>query len=125
MAQVGTVGSFLYNLSLSVYYLAVLKFNMKERDISRKVEPFLHVIPNGFSIATGIFLAVNKQYAPLQNAHACWVGVYPPGCLGNPDVICERGNAKTPIYANFLTIIPFCTTYFFLVSIMMVVIGGE
>lgn len=95
---------------------------MKEKDIAKKLELWLHLIPNGFSIATAIFLAVEKQYAPLQNNHACWVGVYPQGCLVNPDVKCERGSAKTPIYAKFLAVIPVCTTYFLIVAIMMVIL---
>ncbi|GFH50385.1 hypothetical protein CTEN210_06861 [Chaetoceros tenuissimus] len=110
--QVGAMGSILYNGSLSVYYLAVVTLNMKEKDIARRLELWLHLIPNGWAIATAIFLAAKRQYAPLGNQHVCWIGVYPQGCLGNPDVDCERGSLKTPLYAKAVAIIPFFITYF-------------
>ncbi|GFH57039.1 hypothetical protein CTEN210_13515 [Chaetoceros tenuissimus] len=122
MQQVGSLASLLYNLSLSVYYLAILKYNMREKDIAKKLEPFLHIIPNGFALGSGIFLAIEKQYAPLQNAHTCWLGVYPQGCLGNLDVECERGSSKTLTYAKWLGVIPFCATYFVMIVAMMVII---
>ena len=122
MQQVGAMGCILYNGSLSVYYLAILKFNMKDKDIAKKLEPWLHLIPNGFSIATAIFLAVDKQYAPLSNQHTCWIGIYPQGCLGNPDIECERGSMNTPMYAKALAIIPFFITYFAVLVITIVVL---
>ncbi|GFH44284.1 predicted protein [Chaetoceros tenuissimus] len=95
---------------------------MKERDIARKVEPWIHVVPNGFAIASAIFLLAKSQYAPLPEKHICWIGAYSQGCIGDPDVECERGSAKTPIYGNFLAVIPFFIAYFLVFAIMMIII---
>ena len=95
---------------------------MKEKDIARKLEPWLHLIPNGFSIVTAIFLAAKRQYAPLSNQHICWIGVYPQGCLGNPDEECHRGSLKTPLYAKALAVIPFFMTYFSVLVITIIML---
>ncbi|GFH50374.1 hypothetical protein CTEN210_06850 [Chaetoceros tenuissimus] len=106
MQQVGAVGSILYNGALSVYYLAVVTFNMKEKEIARKLEPWLHLIANGFAIGSGIFLAFKRQFAPLGNQIKCWVATYPMFCgRDNPDE-CVRGSPYTRLYANCLALLP-------------------
>lgn len=80
------------------------------------------MIPNGFAFGTGIFLAAKGQYAPLLNQHVCYIGIYPPGCLGNPDVDCQRGSLKTPFYAKVLAIIPLFVTYFLAIVITIIIL---
>lgn len=90
MAQLGLSGSIFYTFSLSLYYFALIKFNKKEKDISKKCfEYMLHFFPNEFAIITAIFLAVKRQYGPLVDGHGCYLGVYPKICLADPDVECE------------------------------------
>lgn len=122
MQQLGGLGCVLYNLSLGVYNLAAIKLQMKERDIAKKLEPWIHIVPNGFAIASTVFLLAKSQYAPLPEQHICWIGAYPQGCIGDPDVECERGSAKTPIYAAFLAVLPFFVAYFLVFAIMMIII---
>ncbi|GFH55544.1 hypothetical protein CTEN210_12020 [Chaetoceros tenuissimus] len=122
MVQIGFAGSAFYTLSLAIYYVAIIKFNRKEKDISNKLfEYILHSIPNSFAIISGIFLAVKRQYGPLAENHACWLGIHPRNCLTDPDVECERGSHMTIIeYAKWVFVIPFMLIYFLVFCTMMI-----
>lgn len=54
-----------YTISLSFYYLCVIKYGMKSDVMTRRVEPLLHFIP----IFSGLLLAIipffTKSYNPL------------------------------------------------------------
>ncbi|GFH61680.1 hypothetical protein CTEN210_18156 [Chaetoceros tenuissimus] len=122
IAQLGLSGSIFYTFSLSLYYVAIIKFNKKEKDISKKLfEYMLHFFPNGFAIITAIFLAVKRQYGPLADGHGCYLGVYPKNCLADPDVECERGGLMTIEYAKWFAVIPFLMIYFLVVGTMVIV----
>ena len=58
----GIVGSCLYNTSLSVYYVSVIKFGVKDKDFKRKIEFWCHFIPNAFAICSSIFLQVGGYF---------------------------------------------------------------
>ncbi|GFH61821.1 hypothetical protein CTEN210_18297 [Chaetoceros tenuissimus] len=120
LQQLGGLGCIFYNLSLSVYYVAIMKFHMKEKEIiAKKLEFWIHFIPNSFAIMSSIFLYAKRQYAPLTNQHLCWVGTYPQGCLDDPEKMeCIRGDNSTAYYAEFLLVIPFFVVYFFIFIIM-------
>jgi hypothetical protein len=47
------ISSPLYNVSLSVYYLLVIRYSWKEEDL-RKIEPWLHVLPVGWAASTAL-----------------------------------------------------------------------
>lgn len=57
----GSTGSILYNVSLSVYYVSVIKFNIKEKAFW-KVELWCHLVPNVFAISTSIFLLTHQYF---------------------------------------------------------------
>jgi hypothetical protein len=40
-----TICALYYNFALCVYYLCVIKYSMRDRDFSRKIEPWLHISP--------------------------------------------------------------------------------
>ena len=62
LVQMGIVGSSLYNVSLSVYYVSVIKFGVKDKDFRRKIEFWCHFIPNAFAICSSIFLQVGGYF---------------------------------------------------------------
>ncbi|GFH55547.1 hypothetical protein CTEN210_12023 [Chaetoceros tenuissimus] len=122
MIHCGFAGSVFYTLSLAIYYVAVIKFNKKDKDISNKpFEYILHLVPNCFAIISCIFLAVKHEYGPLASGHACWLGVHPKNCLTDPDVECERGSLMTLQYAKWLAVIPFLLIYMLVFCTMMIV----
>ena len=122
MQHIGGSGCIFYNLSLAIYHVAVVKFQMKEKEIAKKLEPLIHILPNGFAIVTAVFLSLKHTYAPLPEQHLCWIGVYPQACISDPDIECVRGGQMTPAYAKNLAIIPLFIVYFFVVLITMTIV---
>ena len=62
VAQMGMTGSVLYNCSLSVYYVSVIKFGVKDKEFKRKMEFLCHFVPNVFAISSSIFLQVGGYF---------------------------------------------------------------
>lgn len=78
-----------YSLSLAVFYLGVIKYNMKDAKFAHKIEPYLHGFTNLFSWVSAIFLISTGSF---NNAgYGCWIAPYPEGCVHDPDVECIRG----------------------------------
>jgi hypothetical protein len=120
--QVGT-GSFVYSAMLMLYYVLMIRFGLKEETISRKVEPFMHIIPIGYHIGTGILGLVWEVYNPA-GLH-CWVAPYPQGCHEDPKMECERGGDHVELFGLWLLTIPIliwtCLLCLFLLVVAMTV----
>jgi hypothetical protein len=58
----GATGSALYNGSLSVYFVAVIKFGMKDKTFKRKLEFWCHFIPSAYAIGSSIFLQAGGYF---------------------------------------------------------------
>lgn len=86
---IGWVGAPLYNFGLCIYYLFISKYAMRESTFSKKVEPFLHLVPFLYTFSTATFFAIRGLYH--NNGAFCFLSPYPRGCLQNPNVDCERG----------------------------------
>jgi len=124
----GSTGSILYKVSLSVYYASVIKFNIKEKAFRRKVELWCHLIPNAFAISTSVFLQTHHYFNSVgkcdaqmidlnvehQRWHvllltflsdnACWISASPISCLTDPDVPCIRGDTMAIEYRKWLAL---------------------
>jgi hypothetical protein len=80
--------SIVYNLSLTIFFLMVVRYGWKESQIKKRVEFWLHFVPFlvGWSTATaGLFLKLFNAFG-----WTCWINSYPLGCTDNVD--CERGD---------------------------------
>lgn len=87
--QVGGIGTITYTLSLSIFYICIIKYNMREIDFQKKYEPYLHFIPNVCAWASGIYLLVAGYF---NNAgESCWIASYPQNCINDADTDCIRG----------------------------------
>ena len=79
----GVTGSMLYNCSLSVYFVSVIKFGVKDKAFQRKIEFWCHFIPNAFALSSSIFLQVGGYFNSLTGEsinvvcclHVCYVGI--------------------------------------------------
>jgi len=84
----GVLGPF-YNCALCFYYLAVVRYNMSDNDIRKKLEPFLHGVPFIWSVASATYAVAVKAVNP--NVVYCWINQAPYTCLVDPNIPCERG----------------------------------
>jgi hypothetical protein len=69
------VSSPLYNATLSLYYLLMVRYNWKERDLV-KIEPIIHGIPICFGLGTAIAAAALNVYGSVD--WLCWINPNPP-----------------------------------------------
>ena len=106
----GVNGSVCYSLSLSVYFLLVVRYGWTEVKIKRYTEPLFHIIPIIYSFAISIFIVTTKNYNP--SGVVCWVEDDPVGCQDDPEVECKSfGNiiivkyfaAAAPLLVFFLS----------------------
>ena len=104
---VGSMAAPLYNCSLCLYYLAVLKFNKKDEYIKEKIEPFLHAVPILFSLIGGFTILGLKAFNP--NMTYCFIG---------PDPTCDDVNCDRIKDSNLLFIIFSAAPYIVLPSII-------
>lgn len=104
--------SILYNVSLSIYFLLIVRYQIKETTLASCFEPLCHVFIVGVMgavFAAGIPLEI---YNPLFGG-TCWAAAYPPGCATSDDgSSCTRGGTAGRIYGEGLHIayiLLFCT----------------
>jgi hypothetical protein len=123
----------MYSFSLNLYYLCIIKYNMREKRFQRKIEPFIHIIPAVWSVGGSTFALFSKMFNPgkstflnlslmfSQEAHThriieyhhraigpsggCFLSSKPLGCHKNDDVECERGE-NGPRFFLFYGAIP-------------------
>jgi len=84
----GTVGTYVYNGTLCVYYACVIAFTMRESNVKKKVEPFLHLIPLGLGLGIALIPIFYEMYNPTPGSAWCSIRNLEYGCTGDD---CERG----------------------------------
>ena len=89
--SIGICGAVLYSLSLTVYFLLVVKYDMNETRIKKYAEPFLHAIPIVYSLVISISIYATNNYNVA--GMICWVAPDPLNCEDDPEVEClSSGN---------------------------------
>ncbi|GFH52379.1 hypothetical protein CTEN210_08855 [Chaetoceros tenuissimus] len=102
----GLYASQLYNCSLCMYYLIIIKYNKKDAYIQKFVEPWLHAVPILISLIGGITIAAKTAFnAGYTN---CSIGDDPPGCASSDLLECKRGRDAKTLFLVFATI-PYIT----------------
>ena len=79
------IGVALYNTSLSVYYLLIVRYKFTKKRIN-KVELVMHLIPLSYAFVSGTIFAVDDAFN--FSGRFCWVSQLPLGCTGAD---CLRG----------------------------------
>lgn len=93
--QLGILGMPLYLISLSLYYLLVIRYNVNDDVIRRKVEPFMHVFSICIPLSTAIAALCLNLYH--QKLFVCWIEAKPWGCTVDKSLVCTEG-ANAPWY---------------------------
>ena len=118
------VGAPLYNCSLSLYYVLVIKYNWTNQQLV-KIERYVHAFILTFIMGTSIAGLPLTMYNRV--GAVCWVIGSPVDCENSgafpePDIPCDRGNWAwafglftfyTPLWiCVLLTIVAMCMIYF-------------
>ncbi len=64
ISLLGLNAGLLYNCSLNLYFLAVVKFNKSDEYIRTKIEPFLHGLPMVIAIGNATIFLLNDMFNP-------------------------------------------------------------
>jgi hypothetical protein len=111
-AHIGIIGSF-YNAALALYFYKSLCYSMKDEQIAKRYEKWIHIVSIGWCFGTAI--AAWQQDLYSFNGLGCWMAPEPLRCHRRDGVDCIRGeNAYT--YAWLYSGIPnllllMCITY--------------
>lgn len=84
-------GSYIYSTELSVYFYIAIYHNKKYQDITKLLEPYLHILPVLVPTVIGIYCLATGQYNPEPVFAYCTVGPPPPNCLDDA-TNCKRAN---------------------------------
>ena len=120
LLQLGALGMPLYLASLSLYYLLVIRYNVNDDVIRRKVEPFMHIISIAFPLGTAIAaLCLNLYHHKLL---LCWIEAEPFGCTVDESIECTEA-ANAPKYEVAFAGIWFALVFIFEVICMGLIYG--
>ena len=87
---IGWVGAPLYNFGLCIYYLCISRYGMREAAFTKKIEPYLHLVPCLYTITTAVLFLARDLYHNRIGGF-CFLSPYPRYCQEMPNVECERG----------------------------------
>lgn len=73
-------GTIFYNGMLSIYFLMTARFGHSNAYIAKAVEPWMHIISNGYAVVTSVVALAIGAYGEMAHANGCWVADYPRGC---------------------------------------------
>ncbi|GFH50307.1 hypothetical protein CTEN210_06783 [Chaetoceros tenuissimus] len=103
MRVLGHLGACSYLGALSFYYVAVIKFNLKDTDfVSRKYEAACHIVSNIFPFVACFTLLSTKSFNRI--VATCRIGPHPIECTNDPGIECERGANFFRYFQAFVSI---------------------
>jgi hypothetical protein len=116
-----SIGGVLYNASLALYYVLVIKLQWQNHQI-KKLEPYMHAFPILFGLGTAVTGLALRLYNPAS--WDCWIAAHPPDCsqsyMHGEDADCLRGdNADIYQWAFFFGPLWLCII---LITIAMVTV---
>jgi hypothetical protein len=113
-----------YNASLSFYFMAVIRWNIRDADFGRRYEVFCHVLPVGVALTAATTAAILDLYNPKAEGLGCWIEDYPLGCTEEEDesvVLLEapecRGDARMlRLFPTLAIVCPFLVALIVMIS---------
>lgn len=86
-----SLAELIYNAGLSVYYVAVIRYGMKDQMVAHRLEPIVHVLAFVEPVSLGIIgLSMTIYNPPFLPELGCWASPKPLSCYFTHDT-CERG----------------------------------
>jgi len=101
----GSVAVPMYTLTLCVYYLYAVKFNMSNREFNKRIERKVHVGIITWCVVSCIVLLSTKNLNPVPGGQICYPTASPMFCDFGPSGQCVRGQ-NSQLYALIIIYIP-------------------
>jgi len=94
------LGSCVYNCMLSLYYVLTVRFGVSQTTISKRYEPWVHIVaflvPFPFAIAAVLFESIN----PTLFNGICTFSAFPMNCHTDASTeVCQRGESTADFIA--------------------------
>ena len=90
----------MYNVSISIYYLYVIKYNMRERVFKRTIEPWLHAVPTLWNVFAASFVVASRNMNPAMTG-GCWIALNAHDCDENDPQDCIQ-KGKMVLWLNII-----------------------
>ena len=87
------IASPIYNFMLSLYYLLLVRYNIPESQMAKRIEPIMHGVTISFALGTA-FVSLGLGLF-TDSSLWCWINASPKGCNQSykfGGTTCERGN---------------------------------
>lgn len=97
--------SFAYSAMLMWYYVAVIRYSVKEKVMARYIEPCMHLLGSGYFLATS-FIGLHWQIFSYAGTF-CFVAAWPLGCTDKEEIECERGGEHEHLFGMWLLTVPY------------------
>ena len=103
-----TLTSALYNVSLIVTFVLMIRYKVEERIVASRYEKYMHIISIGIPLVFGIVCWSLGLYNPVPDLGLarCFLAPSPVGCESNDDMECLRGE-NYKIFIIFFVMVPF------------------
>eukprot|EP00934_Nitzschia_sp_Nitz4_P004153 Nitzschia sp. Nitz4//scaffold146_size56529//53231//54469//NITZ4_006582-RA/size56529-processed-gene-0.57-mRNA-1//1//CDS//3329536653//4143//frame0 len=85
------ISSYCHNCALALYFMLMIRYGKKEKDIQRLLEPWCYIFAFGFPLIYTTVCASLGLFNPNPFMGLCNVFPYPADCTFIEDVECTRG----------------------------------
>jgi hypothetical protein len=89
------VTSYCYSSFLGVYFMMMVRYNRKQKDLARLLEPWVHILAWGFPLVYAITVVSLQLINPNPYLGICNTIPYPIECTFLDDVECVRAEMAT------------------------------
>jgi hypothetical protein len=116
------VVSHMYSAALSIYFLLIIRYKVREDHLAHTVEPILHFLALGWGYGSTLYAATATDiFNPVALQNVCAFGVSPPFCNVIPNMVCTRGQ-RTRYYTLVLFTVPTIIIFCFVLLMLMMII---
>jgi hypothetical protein len=113
--------AYIYAVSVSIYFLLIIRYKMSDQTVSKYIEPWMHFAAISWGYGLTWYVWSKELFNPSPYQLACWLGVVPLGCNYIPGLVCTRG-INLANYVRNLYFIPHFIVFGSLVLSLAVVI---
>jgi hypothetical protein len=86
-----------YGCFICVYYVLVLRYQVREQTIAKYIEPLVHAFAGITPFVFGTAMILKNNYNPTNVMIGwCFINVYPMDCLRRDNIECQRGAGYEP-----------------------------